>query len=241
MTQTLDVQELSLVITAERQDASLLTVDFLRYSGIVPQDWELSAQPIRSQQASQVSFQNGVSILASANRTVFVESLDEKSLETIEIAHIAQRYTEVLRNLTFQAAGVNFRGHVLFPGTDHTAHQYLCNTLLSPGHWQTLGTAPIRAGLNLTYTFERNVMNLSVQSLLAQLPEQEQVPVVLFTANFESPVQSDSQVERLTHLHQALQSWQNDLSTYREVVGQLIAPKQSEPFIFPATALSKCS
>jgi hypothetical protein len=55
MNQTLDVQELSLVIAVERQDPSLLTPDFLRYSDIIPQDWELARQPVRAQQAAQVS------------------------------------------------------------------------------------------------------------------------------------------------------------------------------------------
>ena len=53
MTQNLDVQELSLVIAVERQDPSLLTPDFLRYSGIIPQDWEVSRQPVRAQQAAR--------------------------------------------------------------------------------------------------------------------------------------------------------------------------------------------
>jgi hypothetical protein len=164
MNQNLDVQELSLVIAVERQDPSLLTPDFLRYSGIIPQDWELSRQPVRSQQAAQVSYQNGVSIIAYPDRTIFVEPISDKT--EAELPHITQRYCEILRNLNFQAVGTNFRGHVLFPGTEDSAHQYLCNTLLSPGPWQNIGTAPMRAGLNLIYTFERNVMNLSVQEAM---------------------------------------------------------------------------
>jgi hypothetical protein len=229
MNQTLDVQELSLVIAVERQDPSLLTPDFLRYSGIIPQDWELSHQPVRAQQAAQVSYQNGVSILAYPDRTIFVEPLSDKT--EVEIPHIAQRYSEILRNLNFQAVGTNFRGHVLFPGTEDSAHQYLCNTLLSPGPWQNIGTAPMRAGLNLIYTFERNVMNLSVQEAMIQLPEQERVPVVLFTANFETPLQSQTESERLTGLQQAIQSWQSDLATYRQTVEKLLEQNQSQYLI----------
>ena len=146
MTQNLDVQELSLVIAVERQDPSLLTPDFLRYSGIIPQDWELSRQPVRSQQAAQVSYQNGVSILAYPDRTIFVEPISDKAEANVETPQIAQRYSEILRNLNFQAVGTNFRGHVLFPGTEDSANQYLCNTLLSPGPWQTIGTAPCVQG-----------------------------------------------------------------------------------------------
>lgn len=229
MNQTLEVQELSLVIAVERQDPSLLTPDFLGYSGIIPQDWELSAQPVRAQQAARVSYQNGVSILAYPDRTIFVESISDKT--EAEIPHIAQRYSEILRNLSFQAVGTNFRGHVLFPGTEDSAHQYLCNTLLSPGPWQNIGTAPMRAGLNLIYTFERNVMNLSVQEAMIQLPEQERVPVVLFTANFETPLQSQTESERLSGLQQAIQNWQGDLATYRQTVEKLLEQNQSQYLI----------
>jgi hypothetical protein len=231
MTQNLDVQEFSLVIAVERQDPSLLTPDFLRYSGIIPQEWELSRQPVRAQQAAQVSYQNGVSILAYPDRTIFVEPISDKGEANVEIPHIAQRYSEILRNLNFQAVGTNFRGHVLFPGTEDSAHQYLCNTLLSPGSWQSIGTAPMRAGLNLIYTFERNVMNLSVQEATIQLPEQERVPIVLFTANFETQLQNRAESERLTALGQAIQGWKGDLSTYRETVAKLLEQHQSQHWI----------
>jgi hypothetical protein len=236
MNQHLDVQELSLVIAVERQDPSLLTPDFLRYSGIVLQDWELSRQPVRAQQAAQVSYQNGISILAYPDRTVFVETLGDKAESSVELAHLAQRYSEVLRNLNFQAVGVNFRGHVLFPGTEDSAHQYLCNTLLSSGSWQTMGTAPMRAGLNLVYTFERNSLNLSVQEAMMQLPEQERVPVVLFTANFETQLQSRSEAEQLTGLQQAITSWQADLANYRQAVDKLLNRNQSE-YLIPMSAM----
>jgi hypothetical protein len=236
MNQTLDVQELSLVIAVERQDPSLLTPDFLRYSGIIPQDWELSRQPVRGQQAAQVSYQNGVSIIAYPDRTVFVEPLSEKAEGSVELPHLAQRYSEVLRNLNFQAVGVNFRGHVLFPGAEDSAHQYLCNTLLSPASWQTIGTAPMRAGLNLVYTFERNTLSLSVQEAMMQLPEQERVPVVVFAANFENQLQNRPQPEQLTGLQQAITSWQDDLGNYRQVVGKLL--DRNSEYLIPIPAMS---
>jgi hypothetical protein len=141
------------------------------------------------------------------------------------LPQIAQRYSEALRNLNFQAVGTNFRGHVLFPGAEDSAHQYVCNRLLTPGSWQNIGTAPMRAGLNLVYTFERNVMNLSVQEAMLQLPEQERVPVVLFTANFEAQLKGRPVSEQATILNHALQDWQNDLAVYKQTVDQLLQPQ----------------
>jgi hypothetical protein len=234
MNQNLDVKEFSLVIAVERQDPSLLTPDFLRYSSIIPQDWELSRQPVRGQQVAQVSYQNGVSILAYPDRTVFIEILGDKAEESVELPQIAQCYSEALRNLNFQAVGTNFRGHVLFPGAEDSAHQYVCNRLLAPGSWQSSGTAPMRAGLNLVYTFERNVMNLSVQEAMLQLPEQERVPVVLFTANFETQLKGRPASEQSTILNDALKYWQNDLAVYKQTVGHLLQTQPENLLPIPA-------
>jgi hypothetical protein len=227
----LDIKELALVIAVQKQEQALFTPEFLSYSGIIPQGWELSRQPVRTQQAAQVSYQNGISIVAYPDRTVFVEALSDKSEESIELPNIARRYSEVLQNMDFRAVGVNFRGHVLFPAPEQSAHQFLCSQLLSPGPWQTMGTAPMKAGLNLAYTLECNTLNLSVQEAMLQFPEQERVSVVLFMANFETPLKGEAASERLSLLQNALGQWQNDLAVYRQTVGQLLQaqPKSSLP------------
>jgi hypothetical protein len=183
-----------------------------------------------------VSYQNGVSILAYPDRTVFVEALSDKPEDSIELPNIAQRYSQVLQNMEFRAVGVNFRGHVLFPSPELSAHSFICSRLLSSGSWQTIGTAPMKAGLNLAYTLERNTLNLSVQEAMLQLPQQERVPVILFTANFETPLKGDTGSERLNALQNALGQWRHDLAAYRQTVGQLLQTQSDSSL--PATAMA---
>jgi hypothetical protein len=233
----LDIKELALVIAVQKQDPSLFTPEFLSYSGIIPQGWELSRQPVRTQQAAQVSYQDGISIVAYPDRTVFVEALSDKSEESIELPSIARRYSEVLQNMDFRAVGVNFRGHVLFPTPEQSAHHFLCSKLLSPGPWQTIGTAPMKAGLNLAYTLERNTLNLSVQEAMLQLPEQERVSVVLFTANFETPLKGDTASECVGLLQNALGQWRNDLAVYKQTVEQFLQVQSRSSIAIPAMAI----
>jgi hypothetical protein len=40
------MEEISLTIAAQDLAPSMMSQDFLKFSGIVPQDWELSQQPI---------------------------------------------------------------------------------------------------------------------------------------------------------------------------------------------------
>jgi hypothetical protein len=189
---------------------------------------------VRAQQVSQVSYQNGVSILSYPDRTVLVEALSDKDNDAVEIPKIARRYSEVLRNMDYQAIGVNFRGYSSFPGEGEAAHNYMCKTLLSPGAWQQVGTQPMRAGLNLVYTFERNQLNLSVQEAMLQLPEQERLPVVLFTANFETQLQAATEAERLGQVQNALEGWRKDLATYQEVVSQFLNAESANLISIPA-------
>lgn len=218
MQQTLEVQELALVLAVKRQDPTLLNPEFLHYSGIIPEAWELAEQPVRKPQGAQVSFQNGINIIAYPNQTTFVESLQDKAEGEVQIASVAQRYTEILRNMDYQAVGVNFRGLITFPGSKEGAHEYLFNTLLAPGPWQQQGNAPVRAGLNLMYTFEDNRLNLGIQEAALQLSEAEQVPILMFTGNFEADLRTIEPAERLAKVQQLVGNWPSNLETYRTVV-----------------------
>lgn len=96
MNQALEIQELAIVITAKNYDPSLLNPGLLKYSGIVPADWELARKPVISNRGSQIVFNNGVYIAAQPNRIMFVEALNAKeNVEDAEIPGIANRYIEI--------------------------------------------------------------------------------------------------------------------------------------------------
>jgi hypothetical protein len=50
-----------------------LTPDSLKYSGIIPTDWELARPPVLSPSMAKIVFQSGVTIAAQTNRIVFSE------------------------------------------------------------------------------------------------------------------------------------------------------------------------
>ena len=87
-----------------------------------------------------------------------------------------------------------------------------------------MGTAPVRAGLNLVYTFEHKRLNLSVQEAALQLPEQQRIPIVMFSGNFAHDLKTVEGPQRLEQLQQIIGAWQADLQTYQDVVHQLLEP-----------------
>ena len=72
------IEEIALTIAAKDLTPTMMSQDFLKMSGIVPQDWELSQQPVLNPNYAQLSFKNGININAQPNSVTFTESLAQK-------------------------------------------------------------------------------------------------------------------------------------------------------------------
>jgi hypothetical protein len=116
MTPKITIQELALALTAKNHSPTLLNSDFLKYSGIVPPDWELARPPIFSPQISQVAFTNGINIVAQSNAITFIESLSTKPLEDTKIPAVIRKYVEALPRTDYQTLSINPRSFVTFEG-----------------------------------------------------------------------------------------------------------------------------
>ncbi|HBL10815.1 MAG TPA: hypothetical protein DD379_05310 [Cyanobacteria bacterium UBA11162] len=218
MNQTLDIQEFSIVLVARNHNPTLVTPDFLRGSGVIPEDWELARPPALSTQTTQIIFKNGIKIEAQAGTISFSQAINPQSLNTIELPSLARRYSMTLPNLAYQGVGINPRRFVTFRDGADQAHQYITETILARGSWQHFGIAPIQAGINLVYTLERCQLRLAINEARLQMPDAEAIPAVLFVGNFNYRVIGEAADERLKFLHQAIDNWQVDLETYRELI-----------------------
>ena len=226
MNQALEIQELAIVITAKNYDPSLLNPGFLKYSGIVSPDWELAKQPIISSRGSQIIFNNGIYIAAQPNRLMFVEALNTKEdISEAEIPQLAHRYTEILRTIEYQAVGINFRGYSTCTNTTVEDNNYLIENFIQPGEWQNCGTSPVKAGLNLMFTYEDKQLNLAVNEAGLKLPESEQAAIVLYSGNFNYDLQDYEPGKGLERLESIVDNWQQDLEIYTDVVGKLTNQK----------------
>ena len=222
MNQALEIQELAIVITAKNYDPSLLNPNFLKYSGIIPEDWELARQPVVSNRASQIVFNNGIYIAAQPNRLMFVEALNNKEDKTeARIPQLARKYIEILRTIEYQALGINFRGYSTVTNTTVEENNYLIDKLIQPGEWQQCGTKPVKAGLNLLFSYDDKQLNVSVNEAGLKLPESEQVPVVLYSGNFHYDISEKEPENVLPSLNSIIDNWQQDLEIYTDVVSKL--------------------
>lgn len=66
MNQSLVGQELVIIIAAKSNKPTILSPDFLKYSAIIPAEWELTRRPIYTNRVAQVIFQKSISIVAES-------------------------------------------------------------------------------------------------------------------------------------------------------------------------------
>lgn len=218
MNRNLDIQELSIVIAVRNHNPTLLTVDFLKGSGIVPADWELQRPPVLAAGSAQVMFTNGVNIVVNPQAIACSEPLETNTLDDIKIPKIAGKYVATLPNLDYQAVGINPKRFITFEEQGDGAYKYITETILARGSWQNFGIAPMRAAINLIYTLEGRQLAVNINEARIQLPNKEPIPAILFAGNFHYNLAGETGEQRVRNLHQCLEDWQVDLQIYQELV-----------------------
>jgi hypothetical protein len=223
-----EIQEISIAITAKSLNPALLTLDFLKYSGIVPPDWELNGQPVLNPNYAQVSFQNGISIVAQPRTITFVEIINSPDSLTLKLPEIVGLYANKLPLAEYQAINIAPKSIVPFPSSPDAAKKYIIETLLAPGSWQNFGTAPLQASVNLLYQLETCQLSIGINEAKLQLPDGRSLAAVLFAGNFNYNLPESG--DRLNLLKQYLGQWQKDLEIFRELVTQRFLERQAPLF-----------
>jgi hypothetical protein len=227
MNKALEIQELAIAIAAKNLNPGVFNPDFLKYTGIVPKDWELAKPPVYSNGVAQILFSNGLAIFAQPNQIALVESIGNKQLEEVTVAKIASHLVEKVSEVEYQAVGINPRGFVSFDSPTG-AEQYICNQLLSPGSWQEFSQGKMNAALQLTYPLDRGQLNLSINQATIQFPNQK-IPAILFSGNFNYPLSGESPIERSQDLQQLLQRWEESFTTFHNLLLEKFLPLADRP------------
>lgn len=218
MNPSVKIKELEIVIALKNNLPTNLLRKFLLDKGIIPGDWELASQPTYTSASLEIIFTNGVSFIAQAQRIILMETIEDKTASQVLIPKIALSYVKSLSNLDYYAVGINPKGYVVFSSHPDAAREYIDCTLLSSGSWQDFGQTKVRSSLNLIYTLENCFLNLSVNQAALRLQDEKIVPVVLFSGNFDCNISSEDNDLRLPRLVQVINSWQQKLETYQDLV-----------------------
>ncbi len=212
------IEELSIIIAAQDLTPTMMSQDFLKLSGIIPKEWQLSQQPVLNPNLAQLNFTNGVSITAQPHTITVRESLGNRT-EELAIATVAAKYIEKLPHADYLGFGMSPKILIPFPNNPATVREFITSSLLGAGSWKKIGQAPVQASINLMYLLDRCQLTISVSEARLQQPEQPPITAILFSGNFNYSVNSEgSQEKRLAQVQSFLSNWKNDLAEFRDIV-----------------------
>lgn len=230
-----DIHELGLTIAAKNLNPTMLSEEFLKFSGIIPTEWALAKQPVLNPRLAQLTFQNGLTIVAQPATITFMEGIGPQGLTEFKSATIAQSYLEKLPYAEYQALSITPKSLIPMPDNPDSARKYITEILLSPGPWQELGKAPMQAGLNLLYQLERAQLSLNINEAKIQLSEQMSIAALLFSGSFNYAITGETEPERLNRLKEVITYWREDWDIFTELVNQRFL-RQSVS-VFPASVM----
>ncbi|MFN5515228.1 MAG: hypothetical protein ACK5CA_10880 [Cyanobacteriota bacterium] len=223
------IREITLTIAAKNLDPTLLSEQFLKFSGIVPNDLELARQPTLNPAGSQLMFKNGLGIVAQPRVVNFMETLTGKEIEDVSAPQVARQFIAKLPNAEYQGVTISPKCLIPFPNDPDGARKYITQTLLAPGSWQNFGKAPVQAGINFLYQFEGCQLNLNVNQAMLQIPDQKPVAAILFTGNFNYATDHPTPAERIKIIDQYLSAWQSDVQTFQQMIEERFMGNNQQP------------
>jgi hypothetical protein len=220
MTTAVSLLDVAFVVALDNHSPTLLNLDFLRLSGVVPEEWEVARPPVFSQQVSQILFANGISMVAQPDRVVVLAPLADSEVLATEAAWVAQRYVQALPNGKYQAVGINLRGYLQGAGVAN----YFQTNLLQSGPWLEEGLEPVTPSLTLNYTLSSGALTLNISPAQLQFGEESPLQSILFAGNYNSTLDGSGS-DRLLALQQRLSGWQRDVHHFRRLVSEAFQPR----------------
>jgi hypothetical protein len=241
------IEEISIIIAAKDLTPTMMSYDFLKFSGVVAKEWELSQQPVLNPNYAQLNFKNGVSISAQPRSVTISESLSDKKTENLVFHTVAAKYIEKLPHAEYVGLSLSPKILLPFPNSPKSVRQYITGTLLGSGAWKRIGKIPVQAGINLMYYLDRCQLTISVSEAQLKKPQEQPITAILFSGNFNYNVnpESEESANRTTQIFEFLNNWQTDIKEFRDIVNQKFLDSDStesknsigETTLFPGQTL----
>jgi hypothetical protein len=233
---TLDIQELGIVLSAKNLNPQVINPDFLKMSGVLSSDWELDKNPVVNNRLVQLSFKNGVNIIAQMGSVTFSQSVNNKGDQEILIGEVATRYVEKLPNAEYQGVAIAPKNVLAFGNMAEAGKKYIVEQLLGSGDWRNVGQGIIQANLNIAYQMAKGQFNLSINQVNLQQADQPDIPGLLFAGSFNYPITNASGDQLIVQMKESIANWSTDLKTFQEVINQKFLGEPEA--IFPSTIMA---
>jgi hypothetical protein len=216
MAERLIIGELSVVVAGRNHNPSILNPDFLKFNDIVPRDWQVAQPPICTEMISQVAFDNGVGVLSQQGKIVFSEPISADGGGSVEVPGVAQRYLRTVPHVSYQAVGINPKGHVAF-ASEAAALECAKGTFLAKGPWLDFEGGIQQIAIKSAYNLEGRTLHMTIETGSFQRGDTKS-NVIIFAANFHHVVSGDNTKDCVASAIRQVGKWEEDVSTFRSFV-----------------------
>lgn len=139
------LHSVSLVVTAEFHNPSILNPDFLVSNKIVPKDWEV-ADAITTPQVSVVRYRNGIEWTVEQSKLIVVEGRETPFQDNYRVHRLVTNYLQKLPYVPYRSLGLNCVVSV----KQEAPAQWLTQRFLKAGPW--IKRAPRVVGMMPKFT-----------------------------------------------------------------------------------------
>ncbi len=156
---SITLANVSVVVTADLHNPTILHPSFLQSEGIVPDDWEVMEGLVCTPAFSQVAFSNGIAFRVEQTRLQVIDGKPKGDSTGSLVPELARKYVDKLPHVVFKAVGVNFAA---FSECDD-ADEYMIGRFLKTGTWNDNELKPLSLQAHLTYPITGATLNLSLK------------------------------------------------------------------------------
>lgn len=219
-------QELAIVVAVQNQNPHLFAEDFLKQTGIVPSEWNLAQEPVYTERVVQITFENGLRLIAEPSRVMFIERMGDKPLDLLQAGTVARTYVETLKMADYQAVGINFRSHVAYD-RPAAAADYI-KSLLAPGGWLAYANGRVRPKLSFNYDLTNRLLSVSIDEAALEVDDRQSIPVVVFSGNFNYNISQQSAVPKSIAIANIIGNWQQEFDEYHGLINEQFLGRKGE-------------
>lgn len=213
-----DLKEIGISIFGNNLNPSVITVDFLKLSGIIPKDWELGQTPILTPQAVQLVFSNNLTIMAQPGSVTFVDAVGKTEPQDLKATYAASMYVEKLPYGQYERVNIGAKIIIACPDSADAARRFIAETLMAMGPWQKIGKSPMQVGLNLFYNLETAQLSMNINDATLQQPGKPPMSAIIFTGAFTHYLIEQQPEARLNQLKYFVKHWRQDWDMFKDIV-----------------------
>ena len=211
------LHSVSVVVTAEFHNPSILNPDFLKSQRIVPTDWEPSV-PITTPQFSNILFHNGIGWTVDQSKLTVTENCESEFRESYRVYDLVVSYVEKLPHVPYRSLGLN----CVVAVRKDDPQQWLTKQYLKDGIW--LHDKPAALSMIPKFTFQAGdgaLCHLSLDAGQSKLGGQQPVPAVIANCNVHHQGPLDSEA-----LYDAIGRWPQRQEFVIAALGRLLGSAQ---------------